>query len=617
MKEKRMRLAERAAMGRGVPIIARNPTSVNPVADGPGALATLDDENNLRYTRLMYEFLQSGRLHHCRGCDEVRPVFDRDWPQSGVDMGIPLAGKSEVVAKAGYFQSRKHPGYCTRCEGKGSAYGKMFSAANLQHLGPRHDGLSNLTWYESLLIARVHPVVSVITMMATGLLTYGGHICNYYVKVLEWWSELPSLLRDKRWFLVKRRKSIRATDAQRRQKKPTTANRRRLEAAISDCLKYMPTVYQGSVVKPENLLQFPEEGEVEMEERGEHVSLDGGFRITREFGVAWLQRGATGAEAMLKYPCAVAFTQVARDAQETDLRGAVSADTAWDLIRRYLLETEQEPNRPDTEEQRMATDNLAAMLVAWQGRIPDVLYKAIFVGCAEHYDGKMSSDEEEHDRQLIRWVRQRIHEELEATKEATYEERGDDGMLEFEMDCQMTTAGEVSITEQTEREAAKLIGQLRSQAEETVDAAADADWDVAEVEEGQGQGEWAEEEDWGEDGQGNEWPDDGWAEDGWGDGLWGEGWGEGGDEVEAGEWERAELGGQPQLAGGPEHGAAATHEPQATETPKSETLPERTEGEKRYEERRAAVEAKALEDLSVDEMRWKLLEYPRDASCVN
>ena len=45
----------------------------------------------------------------------------------------------------------------------------MFSWDNLQHLGPRHEALSNLTWYESLLVARAHPVVSVITLTATGL----------------------------------------------------------------------------------------------------------------------------------------------------------------------------------------------------------------------------------------------------------------------------------------------------------------------------------------------------------------------------------------------------------------------------------------------------------------
>ncbi len=78
----------------------------------------------------------------------------------------------------------------------------MYCVDNLQHLGLRHPALSNLTWYESLLIARVHLVISVVTLTATGLLCYAGHVCNYYTKVLEWFRGLPAVLRDKKWFLV-------------------------------------------------------------------------------------------------------------------------------------------------------------------------------------------------------------------------------------------------------------------------------------------------------------------------------------------------------------------------------------------------------------------------------
>ena len=76
----------------------------------------------------------------------------------------------------------------------------MFSEANSQHLRPRDDALSNLAWYESLLIARVHPVIAVVTLIATGLLCYAGHVCNYYVKALEWFEKLPTSLRDKSLF---------------------------------------------------------------------------------------------------------------------------------------------------------------------------------------------------------------------------------------------------------------------------------------------------------------------------------------------------------------------------------------------------------------------------------
>ena len=104
----------------------------------------------------------------------------------------------------------------------------MLSEANYQHFGPRHAALSSLTWYESLLIARVHPVISVVTLTATGILCCAGHVCDYYVKVLEWFRGLPAALRYTTWFLIQRRKNLQASAADTRQKKPTTANRGRL-----------------------------------------------------------------------------------------------------------------------------------------------------------------------------------------------------------------------------------------------------------------------------------------------------------------------------------------------------------------------------------------------------
>ena len=47
-------------------------------------------------------------------------------------------------------------------------------------------------------MARVHPVISVVTLLATGMLCFAGHVCNYYAKVFEWFRELPALLRNKR-----------------------------------------------------------------------------------------------------------------------------------------------------------------------------------------------------------------------------------------------------------------------------------------------------------------------------------------------------------------------------------------------------------------------------------
>ena len=93
---------------------------------------------------------------------------------------------------------------CSRCE-ESSVYRDSYSGANFQHLGSRRSALSDLTWYESLVIARAHPMMSVVTLTSTGLLCYAGHVCTYYVKTLEWFNELPPVLKDKRWLLIKRR----------------------------------------------------------------------------------------------------------------------------------------------------------------------------------------------------------------------------------------------------------------------------------------------------------------------------------------------------------------------------------------------------------------------------
>ena len=84
--------------------------------------------------------------------------------------------------------------------------------------------------------------------------------------MFKWFEDLPNILRDKKWFLVKRRKSLQpSTSRTRRQKKPTTASRGRLEAAFEELLEYMPNVYQGSRRSDANLAKFPVDEEVEMD----------------------------------------------------------------------------------------------------------------------------------------------------------------------------------------------------------------------------------------------------------------------------------------------------------------------------------------------------------------
>ena len=165
----------------------------------------------------------------------------------------------ETIERAGFKAAKRDAELCCQCESS-AVYRSTYCAENLQHLGPRYSALSNLTWYESLLIARVHPVLSVITLTATGLLCYAGHVCSYYVKTLEWFRGLPAVLSDKRWFLIKRRRSIKNCAVELHQKKPTTVNRHRLEAGIQEALKRLPNVFKDSYAPSSRAREIPHVG---------------------------------------------------------------------------------------------------------------------------------------------------------------------------------------------------------------------------------------------------------------------------------------------------------------------------------------------------------------------
>ena len=224
MKDKVKYRLRKASAGECERIVARDSSVLEETKQGAltalcPAMNQLDDPTILQYLRDAYHYLNSAKLQYCPNCDEEWVYFTSVWPQNGVACAGPKAGKCETSARCGYVTSSRED-MCHRCASSAS-YREMFSQENQQHLGPRHEALSRLTWYESLLIARVHPVISVVTLTATGLLCYAGHVTNYYMKTLEWFTELPQILRDKQWFLIKRRRSVHASEGEARQKKKT------------------------------------------------------------------------------------------------------------------------------------------------------------------------------------------------------------------------------------------------------------------------------------------------------------------------------------------------------------------------------------------------------------
>ena len=201
MKEKLRRMFAKAARGECGRIIAKSSdlgaeracekeNSAWPIHTSP-ALASIDAPEVRGILHSAFAYLSTMKLHHCQNCDEQWPVFTGEWPQGGVDTAGPNAGFSEKIHRVGWMASKRNMDLCYRCYSS-KIHNEMYCHGNLQHLGERHEALSNLTWFESLLITRVHPVISVVTLTATGLLCYAGHVCNYFQESFEWFQELPA-----------------------------------------------------------------------------------------------------------------------------------------------------------------------------------------------------------------------------------------------------------------------------------------------------------------------------------------------------------------------------------------------------------------------------------------
>ena len=86
------------------------------------ALALLDNPITLKYLREYFEFLASQKLFYCKVCDEEWPVFDKEWPQSGVRTAGELAGVCETIKYAGFQADAKKKECCSRCASAKSSY---------------------------------------------------------------------------------------------------------------------------------------------------------------------------------------------------------------------------------------------------------------------------------------------------------------------------------------------------------------------------------------------------------------------------------------------------------------------------------------------------------------
>ena len=174
MKQKVMLMLAKGDKGECERIIAKNSASKSnyvstedstwPTHKSP-ALGKLDDPVVRSHLRDAFSYLSTMQLHYCTNCDEEWPVFTGEWPQGGVHTAGPKAGESETIDRVGWCASTQKPQLCKLCYSSPKRR-MMYSKDNKQHLGDRYEALSNLTWFESLLIARVHPVISVAWLVS-------------------------------------------------------------------------------------------------------------------------------------------------------------------------------------------------------------------------------------------------------------------------------------------------------------------------------------------------------------------------------------------------------------------------------------------------------------------
>ena len=213
----------------------------------------------------------------------------------------------------------------------------------------------------------------------------------------------------------------------------------------------MPNVYKGSFRSDENLAKFPLGEEVEMEEEECVPELRGQVHMERKLFAAWLDEGT--------HHCGRALMFHASNMQREEMRGAVSGDTVFDFCYRSMYQKDL----PKTDSSSMGSQDLANYIL-WlieDNQLPNDLVSAIQEGAqgelaARHKTLQTDKDQEE---MWVRWIKQRIHGELDSMRTALDLPQELDVFSSFQEGEQKPYSAEVAL------EAQKLQASLGDDAE--------------------------------------------------------------------------------------------------------------------------------------------------------
>ena len=156
------------------------------------------------------------------------------------------------------------------------------------------------------------------------------------------------------------------------------------------------------------------------------------------------------------------------DQQGLDFRGAVSADTAWELCCR-LLSLEPRQNK-------LGTRDLAQLLVYWfeEGQVPAQMAQRVYDGMEADLHSRNKSCVTVEDDQVMkcRWVRQAIHAEIDSIREECAA-GGQDLPVDLEVDGEIAQNLQQPANAEATEQATLLLQGLRDQGSSSVPTGAD------------------------------------------------------------------------------------------------------------------------------------------------
>ena len=145
-----------------------------------------------------------------------------------------------------------------------------------------------------------------------------------------------------------------------------------------------------------------------MEEEECAPELRGQVYVERKLFVRWLDKKDNKTRH-----CGEALMCHASNMQRAELRGAVSGDTAFDCCYRSMYQK----NLPKTDSPSMGLHDIANFILRLieEDRLPLDLVLHIQEGAQEELTtrNKTLQTEKDHEEMWVRWIKQRIHGELE------------------------------------------------------------------------------------------------------------------------------------------------------------------------------------------------------------